>query len=256
MIKRIREHIKSFIDIPEFYEYFSKPINKGLHYHIGGISELMDITPNISDETIEDIISERLVEVKEDLFTIQYFHDINDDGDVVSKFFHSILISSHKISPNFLLISGFYLDDTEAAVNPVITVIPLGKHPFSPHDESFVEDLFNVMEKDGVNDNFIGYLSSVDNIATYGDCFFFGIDKELDDTTFRNVINDARSLLIDVLYRFLMITGRYQKIKVTPNMELETKGFIDLPDMSTDYYVIKAPDKINFLGFTRKKPEV
>jgi hypothetical protein len=154
------------------------------------------------------------------------------------------------------LISGFYLDDTEAAVNPVITIIPLGEYTFNPHDDNFVENLFNTMEKEGVNENFIGYLSSIDIIATNGDCFFFGIDKKLDETAFENIINDFKLLFIDVLYRFLTITGKCERIKITPNMKLKTKGFIDLPDMSTDYYVIKAPDKINFLGFTRKKPKV
>ena len=141
MIERIREYIKSFIDIPEFYDYFTKPINEGIHYHIGGISELIDITTDLSDEAIEDIISERSVKVNEDLFTIQYLCDIDEEGDVITKYFHSILISLHKISSNFLLISGFYLDDTEAAVNPVITIIPLGEYTFNPHDDNFVENL-------------------------------------------------------------------------------------------------------------------
>jgi len=118
MIERFYKLFKRTNLTSEEIDFILKPIKDGKNYYIGDISELMDITMEIDLEDIKEIICERNIPISEDLFTIHY--NINIDSDDL------IIISVHKISPNYAFITGWIEINDSVSLCPVFCIIPTG----------------------------------------------------------------------------------------------------------------------------------
>jgi hypothetical protein len=261
MLNKIQKFLEKMCMTPEFAKFLGAPLTEGKHYDIGGISELMDITMEWGVEDIEEFICERNIPVCEDMFTVQFYMDMGKDGLVVLDNKASVLISAHKISPNFLLVTGWLCAD-EVVMLPCLCVITLGDYKYDTHDDGFIDSLAEGLRVDGVEEAFVCLLEDSSVGVSIGNAFYFPIEddldleKEFDSLVFDSLVEDMRKSSVDVLYRFLIMKKQGSEVKVSPNMKLFKKGFMKLPEMSGDRYVIKSPNGREFLGYTRRTPEV
>lgn len=256
ILDSIVEVFKDLTVSDDFTAFITKPITDGKCYHIGDVSELLEITEKISSEDIDILTHERAVEISEDYFTIQYIINYKADPDDPND--EHIIILGHKISKNFLFVSGIIVQGKEVALNPCFAIIPLEKPYLDIKKPGYILELFNNMMEDGVSMSFIGFLDNVPHAFSFGDITFFYIGPE-DPHTEKDLIEDVASsmknLCIDVLYRFFIIKEEGREIKVFPNTDFSPKGYITIKDRSTSYHVLKCPACEEFLGFTKRTTE-
>lgn len=257
MFDRIIKYFTESVNDEEFSNYLLRPINEGKHYHIGGVSELMDNTIELSCEDVEELICEKLVDIPEDVFTLEYYLDMDTEGVAKAEVKDVMIIMCQKISPNVLLVMEFVGCEDDMAFNPIIAIVPLGLKDFDYRAEDFGEIFLNYLKDDGVKEEFIGALIESPAMTTIGDVCYFSLDPETDseDSVADDAIEDLRSSAVNVLYRFLLLKKQGQEVCVTPNTTLDTKGYLKLREIPKDCYVIKSPDGNEFLGFTRRTPE-
>lgn len=256
ILDNITKTFKELTISEEFTAFITKPITDGKCYHIGDISELQVITEKISSEDIDLLIHERSIDITDDFFTIQYIFDYRTDPKDDEE--GDIIILGHKVSPNFLFITGFIVHGTKVALNPCFAIIPIGDTQLDTKAPGYILDLFNRMMSDGANMSFIGFLDSVNHAFSYGDVTFFYVgpeDPHKDKNIIEEVASSMKDLIIDAMYRFFIIKEEGKEIKVSPNTDFEPKGYIKIKDRSTSYHILKAPIGDEFLGFTKRTPE-
>ena len=256
ILDNIVETFKELTISDEFTAFITKPITDGKCYHIGDISELLDVTEKISSEDINILIHERAIDIHEDFFTIQYIFDYrsdpndDDEGDVI--------ILGHKVSPGFLFVTGFIVHGTKVSLNPCFAIIPLEKPPLDTTKPGYILELFNTMMSDGVHMSFIGFLDSVQHAFSFGDITFFYVgpeDPHKDKDIIEEVANSMKDLVIDAMYRFFILKEQGKEIKVSPNTDFSPKGYVRIRDRSTSYHILKAPANDEYLGFTKRTPD-
>lgn len=260
MIEKLRKYFEENDTTPEFAEFILQPFKEGKPYYIGGVSEIMDITMGMDTEDIEEFICERNIQFPEDSFTVHYDVDMGGEGFAKNPNDCSVIISVQKISPNYILVVGWLKAVDDYALCPSFCIIPTGESEIDVHDEDFMEMLCKDLRHDGVEENFVDYIEELSEVYTEGAAYFFlfgsgdrdtSTDEELD-----GFIDQLKGMFIDVLYRFMIIKRQGSETKVTANMKPFKRGYIRLPDTSSDYYLIKSPNGKEYLGYTRRSPEV
>jgi len=260
MIEKLRKYFEESDTTTEFAEFILRPFKEGKQYHIGGISELMDITMGMDTEDIEEFICERNIQVPEDIFTVHYDVDMDGDGLAKNPNDCSVIVSVQKISPNYILVVGWLRAVKDYALCPSFCIIPTGDSELDIYHEDFMEQLCEDLRKEGVEENFVEYLEELLEVTIEGSTYFFFFDSDDRDTTtdeeLDGFIEQMKNMFIDVLCRFLIIKRQGSETKVTANMKPFKKGYIKLPNATGDYYLIKSPNGREFLGYTRRTPEV
>ena len=255
ILESIKESFRGMIDNDNFFKYITKPLDEGKCYHIGDITELIDITNEISTFDIDEMISEKLMKITEDLFVLQYIPIVSEKYKGSEA---CVTIICHKISPDYLFIIGFVSVDTDIAMNPCYCIIPLCEHSINYRSQNFIVDALEDMKKSGVNENFLFFLSSIDYVFTLGDIAFFYLydeNEKREKKEIEDVANDLKDSAIDIVYRFFILKAQGEEIKVSPNTDLEFKGYTKLLDRSRTYYLLKSPMADEYLGFTKRSPD-
>lgn len=256
MLERIKKYVIENVNNEEFANYLLRPINEGKHYLIGGISELIDYTLELSDEDIENLICEKLIELPDDVFTLEYYMDIDATGADKKDVKDIMMVLVQKISPNMILIMEFVISD-DVIMNPIIALIPLGQNNFNYRDKNFPEIFMRHLQFDGVNENFIGVLYESPIMTTMGDISYFSLDFDIDgedEEGINDTIQDLWNSGVSLVYRFATLRKQGTEVKVTPNTKIETTGRLKIRDISKDCYIIKLPYEDNYLGYSRKEP--
>lgn len=257
MFERIKKYVHENVSDNDFANYLLRPIDEGKHYHIGGISELMDNTPELSDEDVEELICEKLIEIPEDVFTLEYYWDMDAEGAAKENVKDLMILLVQKISPTMVLIMEYICGD-EIILNPIIAIIPTEQTNFDYRNQNFPEVFMQYLQKDGVSVDFIKTLCESPVMTTIGDVSYFCLDPDVDgedESEFSDAIEDLWNSAISIIYRFAILKKQGVEVRVTPNTKLETKGYLKLRNIPKDCYVIRSPDGKEFLGFTRRNPE-
>lgn len=232
---------------PNFANFLLRPINEGKHYNIGGISELMGYTSKIVDEDIDEIISEKMVEIQHDAFTVEYSLDL----DPFIKVTGGRLIMVQKISPNFISIIEYIREGSKVAINPVLVIIPLNKLDLDRKSEDYMEQFLTILSEDGVREEFVDFLDSSSKMSAIDDVYFFSMmGDDLDDDTLLDATGDMKLYAVGMLYRFLLLKKHGEEVKVTPDTKLEIKSKL-IQDIPEDCFVIKVRDEKGYLGFSK-----
>jgi hypothetical protein len=217
------------------------------------------MTIDISPDDIDQFICEKLINIPEDIFTLEYYLDMGSKGMTINDVKGLIILLVQKISPNVLLVVEFMCCEEMVAMNPIIAIVLMNEYELKMRSDDFPSQLSNYLIKDGVKKEFVDFLEGTPALMSMGDICYFSMDDEIncegENSEFEDAVEDMRKSSTDIIFRFALIKKQGEEIRITPNMNFETKGYLKLRDIPKDCYVIKSPNKREYLGFARRKAE-